>query len=284
MFILKQEELQKLQKLAAHIRFDAIQAIKNVGQGHIGGSLSISDLLAVLYGKQMKFNADDPNWELRDRLVLSKGHAGPALYSALAISGFFDEEKLSTLNKGGTSLPSHPDHLRTPGVDATTGSLGQGTSQAAGIATGLKLRESKNFVYLIVGEGELNEGQCWEAFQYIASNKLDNLIVIIDDNKKQLDGWTDDVIKQWDIASKMRSFGFNTIQVKGDNLESIDDGIEYLKTTKDTANCMVLDSVKGAGVPLFENMENNHSVKFNDDELNSQTDEALAKLQSIYEG
>lgn len=281
---MKKEDILELKKLAAHIRYDAILAIKNVGQGHIGGSLSIAELLAVLYGKQLRYKSEDPNWDDRDWVVLSKGHAGPALYSALAIKGFFKEDTLLTLNNGGTSLPSHPDRLKTPGVDVTTGSLGQGTSQAAGVATGLKMSEKSSYVYLIVGDGELNEGQCWEAFQYIASNKLDNLILIIDENKKQLDGDTKDIINPFDIEAKVRSFGFTTLKVKGDDINSIDAAIDYLKAIKNTAKCIVLDSIKGAGVPLFAEMDNNHSVKFNNAELNKKTDLELERLKKVYAG
>lgn len=275
--------LQELKQLAAHIRYDTIKAIQNVGQGHIGGSLSIADLLAVLYGRQLKYDPKRPDWDKRDRVVLSKGHAGPAWYSVLAISGFFDESVLMTLNKSHTILPSHPDRQKTPGVDATTGSLGQGTSQAAGLATGLRMRQNDAYVYLIVGDGELNEGQCWEAFQYIASQKLNHCIVIIDDNKKQLDGPTDEIIPQYDIAEKMRSFGFTALTIKGDAIEALDDGINYLKDVTDSAVCIVLDSVKGAGVPLFENMADNHSIKFNNEQINEQTRAALVDLQKIYE-
>lgn len=281
---MKKEDILGLKKLAAHIRYDAIMAIKNVGQGHIGGSLSIADLLAVLYGKQLRYKSEDPNWDDRDWVVLSKGHAGPALYSALAIKGFFKEDTLLTLNNGGTSLPSHPDRLKTPGVDVTTGSLGQGTSQAAGVATGLKMSKKSSYVYLIVGDGELNEGQCWEAFQYIASNKLDNLILIIDENKKQLDGDTKDIINPFDIEAKVRSFGFTTLKVKGDDINSIDAAIDYLKAIKNTAKCIILDSIKGAGVPLFAEMDNNHSVKFNNAELNKKTDLELERLKKVYAG
>lgn len=281
---MKLEELTELKKFAAHIRYDTIRAIQNVGQGHIGGSLSIADLLALLYGKQLRYRADDPTWEERDRVVLSKGHAGPAWYSALAISGFFDEAELMTLNQGGTMLPSHPDHIRTPGVDVTTGSLGQGTSQAAGIAQGLQLKGNDAYTYLIVGDGELNEGQCWEAFQFIASQKLNHCIVVIDENKKQLDGTLEDVIKPFDITEKMRAFGFNTLKIKGDDIEALDDGINYLKTVEDAAVCIVLDSVKGAGVKLFAEMESNHSVKFNNDQINHDTDQALEALKVEFEG
>lgn len=271
--------LSELESLAAKIRINSIEAIRKVGSGHIGGSLSIADLLAVLYGKQMVYDPKNPQWEKRDRLVLSKGHAGPALYSALSAVGFFDEEWLGTLNEGGTKLPSHPDRTKTPGVDATTGSLGQGTSLAAGIATGLKMQGSENYVYLIVGDGELNEGQCWEAFQYIAHFKLSHCIVIIDENKKQLDGLTKDVLNPFDIAEKMRAFGFATEKVKGDDLEAIDQVIEDCKKIEDQAVCIVLDTIKGQGVKFFEEMDANHSVKFNSQTVQEATDQALTELR-----
>lgn len=273
------ELAKELQELAAKIRIMSIEAIRKVGAGHIGGSLSIADLLAVLYGKQMAYDPKDPQWDQRDRLVLSKGHAGPAWYSALAAVGFFPEEWLDTLNEGGTNLPSHPDRRKTPGVDATTGSLGQGTSLAAGIATGLKLQGSKNYVYLIVGDGELNEGQCWEAFQYIAHFKLNRCIVIIDENKKQLDGTTKDILNPFDISEKMRAFGFATQKVKGNDLIAIDQAIEECKKIQDQAVCIVLDTVKGQGVKFFEEMDANHSVKFDSEVVQKATDEALEELR-----
>lgn len=279
--IMDEVTVSRLERFAAEIRVNSIEAIRKVGAGHIGGSLSIADLLAVLYGKQMKYDPDNPQWEERDRLVLSKGHAGPALYSALASVGFFSPDWLDTLNEGGTKLPSHPDRTKTPGVDATTGSLGQGTSIAAGMATGLKMRNSESFVYLIVGDGELNEGQCWEAFQYIAHFKLNNCIVFIDENKKQLDGLTKDILNPFDIAEKMRAFGFNTLKVKGDDLVAIDKAINHCKSIKDEAVCIVLDSIKGQGVRFFEDMEANHSVKFASEEVQVETDKALLELRAV---
>lgn len=270
---------EKLEHLATIIRVNSIEAIRKVGSGHIGGSLSIADLLAVLYGKQMRYDAKNPHWEKRDRLVLSKGHAGPALYSALAAVGFFPEEWLWTLNEGGTNLPSHPDCQKTPGVDVTTGSLGQGTSLAAGIATGLRMQGSDSYVYLIVGDGELNEGQCFEAFQYLAHFKLNNCLVIIDENKKQLDGLTQDILNPFDIVKKMQAFGFATQRVKGNDVEAIDKAIKHAKTIKDQAVCLVLDTIKGQGVRLFEEMSANHSVKFNQVALNEATDRALDELR-----
>lgn len=271
--------ITELETLAAKIRINSIEAIRKVGSGHIGGSLSIADLLAVLYGKQMVYDVNNPAWEKRDRLVLSKGHAGPTLYSALSAVGFFAEDWLWTLNEGGTNLPSHPDRIKTPGVDATTGSLGQGTSLAAGIATGLKLQGNDNYVYLIVGDGELNEGQCWEAFQYIAHFKLNNCIVIIDENKKQLDGTTQDILNPFDIAEKMRAFGFAVQRVKGNDLTAIDQAIDDCKKIEDQAVCIVLDTIKGQGVKFFEEMDANHSVKFDNEVVQKATDKALEELR-----
>lgn len=281
---ISEQKYHKLEELAAKIRLDTLCSIKKMGQGHLGGSFSIVELLAVLYGKQLRINPQDPQWADRDRLVLSKGHAGAALYSALANKGYFDRSWLWTINEGGTRLPSHPDRWKTPGVDATTGSLGQGTSMAAGIATGLRLAGKDNFVYLIVGDGELNEGQCWEAFQYIAHFKLNHCIVIIDDNKKQLDGPTKDILDPFDIQQKMTAFGFYTEKVPGADMQAIDEAIERCKAIEDQAVCIVLDSVKGQGVPFFEELDANHSVKFTTDEINQAAEAAIKELTIKIEG
>lgn len=281
---ISEQKYHELEELAAKIRLDTLCSIKKMGQGHLGGSFSIVELLAVLYGKQLRINPQDPQWADRDRLVLSKGHAGAALYSALANTGYFNRSWLWTINEGGTRLPSHPDRWKTPGVDATTGSLGQGTSMAAGIATGLRLAGKDNFVYLIVGDGELNEGQCWEAFQYIAHFKLNHCIVIIDDNKKQLDGPTKDILDPFDIQQKMTAFGFYTEKVPGADMQAIDEAIERCKAIEDQAVCIVLDSVKGQGVPFFEELDANHSVKFTTDEINQAAEAAIKELTIKIEG
>lgn len=281
---ISEQKYHELEELAAKIRLDTLCSIKKMGQGHLGGSFSIVELLAVLYGKQLRINPQDPQWADRDRLVLSKGHAGAALYSALANTGYFDRSWLWTINEGGTRLPSHPDRWKTPGVDATAGSLGQGTSMAAGIATGLRLAGKDNFVYLIVGDGELNEGQCWEAFQYIAHCKLNHCIVIIDDNKKQLDGPTKDILDPFDIQQKMTAFGFYTEKVPGADMQAIDEAIERCKAIEDQAVCIVLDSVKGQGVPFFEELDANHSVKFTTDEINQAAEAAIKELTIKIEG
>ncbi|MDO0920731.1 MULTISPECIES: transketolase [unclassified Enterococcus] len=281
---ISEQKYHELEELAAKIRLDTLCSIKKMGQGHLGGSFSIVELLAVLYGKQLRINPQDPQWADRDRLVLSKGHAGAALYSALANTGYFDRSWLWTINEGGTRLPSHPDRWKTPGVDATTGSLGQGTFMAAGIATGLRLAGKNSFVYLIVGDGELNEGQCWEAFQYIAHFKLNHCIVIIDDNKKQLDGPTKDILDPFDIQQKMTAFGFYTEKVPGADMQAIDEAIERCKAIEDQAVCIVLDSVKGQGVPFFEELDANHSVKFTTDEINQAAEAAIKELTIKIEG
>ncbi len=275
---MNEKQIADLEQWAAAIRLNVLKMLTHCTYGHLGGSLSIVELLAVLYGEKMKYDPKDPTMQDRDYVVLSKGHAGPGLYSALAHAGFFDTDTLMTLNQNGTKLPSHPNRLKTPGVDATTGSLGQGTSVAAGLGVALKMENSPRNVHLIVGDGELNEGQCWEAFQFIAAHKLNNVIVYIDENKRQLDGYTDDILNPFDIVKKMQAFGFYTQRVKGDNVEAISKAINTAQNTQDQAVCIVLDTIKGQGVPYFEEMKDNHSVKF-DDEGYAKAKEAIEKLE-----
>ena len=278
------EELSELKLLAAKIRRDVLVMLEKVGSGHLGGSMSIVELMSVLYGRRLNYDPKNPRWEDRDRVVLSKGHAGPAWYAALAESGFFDREMLLTLNEGGTNLPSHPDRTKTPGVDMTTGSLGQGTSTATGIAAALRLKGSKSRVYLIVGDGELNEGQCWEAFEFLAHNKLSNCTVVIDWNKRQLDGTCEEVMNPFDIAEKMRAFGFAVQRVNGQDIEALDEALAAAEAVTDQATCVVMDTVKGAGVPFFETYAGNHSVKFSVPEVKQAADEAIAKFEAYIEG
>ena len=247
------------------------------GMGHAGGVYSIIECISVLFAKYIK---DDP----KDWFVLSKGHAGPAYYAALCVKGKISEEALMTSNKNGTLLPSHPDRNKTPGVDCTTGSLGQGISQAVGLAHGLKLQKKAGHVYCIIGDGECNEGEVFEAFQYAVNKKLDNLTIIIDDNKKQLDGTTKEVMNPFSIEEKMKAFGFYTQTVKGNDEEAIDKAIEKAKVIEDQAVCIILDSIKGSGVPYFEQMDANHSVKFNNDEIIKATQEAIKELNQFIEG
>lgn len=272
---------QNLKQYSARIRTVLLKLLKAKNGGHLGGSMSIVEVLSVLYGRQMKYNPRDPGWKERDLLVLSKGHAGPGLYAALCTAGFFREPELYSLNDGGTCFPSHPDRTKTPGVDATTGSLGQGTSVAAGLGYGLKLQGSGRFVYLITGDGELNEGQCWEAFQFIAHHKLNNVIVLIDNNKRQLDGYTADILNPYSIEDKMKAFGFHTETASGKDEDAISHAIDRAKAVEGSAVCIVLDTIKGQGVTYFEEMESNHSVKFNEQDC-LEVDAALTSLAADY--
>lgn len=253
-------DIQKLQILAAKIRIGSLEAIKARGFGHVGGSLSIADTLAVLYGAAMRYDPDNPRWPERDKMVCSKGHAGPAVYAALALSGFFPYEDILTLNQPGTKFPSHCDRNMTPGVDMTTGSLGQGTSLAAGMALGDKLKGRDSKMYLIVGDGELNEGQPWESFMFMRAQRLDNLIVFIDWNKKQLDGLVSDINDPLDFKRKFEAFGFHTQQVDGKDIPGILNAVNRAQQVRGVPHAIVLDSIKGAGVKEVEDTVSNHSM------------------------
>lgn len=275
-------ELLKLKKGSAAIRLEAVKMLKWRRYGHLGGAMSIIELLSVLYNKQMKHDPKNPKWDERDYVVLSKGHAGPGLYATLAVQGYFDKEMLYTLNEGGTNLPSHPDRTKTPGVDATTGSLGQGTSVAAGLAYSIRMEQSSQKVYLIVGDGELNEGQCWEAFQFIAHNKLNEVIVIIDWNKKQLDGTLEQIMNPFSIAKKMEAFGFQVIECDGKDEEAISNAIDAAKEVKDSAVCIVMDTIKAQGVPYYYDRSDSHSPKFGG-EADAALDAVIAELEAFIE-
>ncbi|MBO0445980.1 transketolase [Enterococcus ureilyticus] len=265
------------QKFADQIRYYTMRELDNLGFGHFGGSLSIVETLAVLYEKVLNVSPerkDDPD---RDYLVLSKGHAGPALYATLFLKGYFDEAFLFSLNQNGTNLPSHPDRIKTPGVDMTTGSLGQGISAATGIAKGNQLLGKENYTFAIVGDGELNEGQCWEAFQFAAHQKLDHLIVLIDDNKKQLDGYTTDICDPFDFVEKMRAFGFSSWRVDGSDVDAIKAAIVQAKQLKGKPTAIVLETVKGQGIPYFETLVDNHHVR-PDEAGQKAIKEAITKL------
>ena len=274
-------EKKALQAFAVRIRMALVEAIHAISSGHVGGALSIADVLAVLYGREMNVRPEDPQWPDRDYLVVSKGHAGPAVYGTLALKGYFPYEELKTLNQGGTRLPSHCDRNKTPGIDVTTGSLGQGTSQAAGLALGNRLKGRKNRVFLIVGDGELDEGQCWEAFAFAAAHKLSNLAVLIDWNKKQLDGRVDEVLPLGDIAAKMEAFGFDTVQVDGGDVAAIAGALERTRQGGDKPYAIVLDAVKGHGIAEAENTEMNHSMPINDERYARWMAELQADLAAL---
>lgn len=275
------KEVKKLKAFAARIRIAALDAIHSIGQGHVGGAMSIADVLAVLYGREMNVRPSDPAWQDRDKLVVSKGHAGPAVYGTLALMGYFPYEELKTLNKGGTRLPSHCDRNKTPGIDVTTGSLGQGTSQAVGVALGDKLKGRPSRTFLIVGDGETDEGQCWEAFSFAAAKKLSNLVVFIDWNKRQLDGYCDEVLPMGDYVAKMEAFGFTTFQVDGGDVEAIAAALEKTRAGGDKPFAIVLDTVKGHGVKEIEETRMNHSMPVDADRHARWTEQLKAEIAEL---
>ena len=275
---MEQKEIKSLQAFAAKIRIAALDAIHSIGQGHVGGAFSIADVLAVLYGREMKVNPADPNWADRDKLVVSKGHAGPAVYGTLALMGFFPYEELKTLNQGGTRLPSHCDRNKTPGVDVTTGSLGQGTSQAVGVALGDKIKGRSSRTFLIVGDGESEEGQCWEAFAFASAKKLGNLVVFIDWNKRQLDGTLEEVLPMGDYVKKMEAFGFDTVMVDGGDVEAIAAALERTRAGGEKPYAIILDTIKGHGVKEIEETRMNHSLPVNDEKYARWTAELRPNL------
>lgn len=268
--------MEDTKKFAREIRINILKMLMNLGFGHYGGSLSCVEVLAVLYNDIMKYNPKNPESPDRDYLVLSKGHAGPALYSALALKGFFPVSELMTLNINGTNLPSHPDRLKTKGVDVTTGSLGQGISIASGIAKALKIQKRDNRVFCIIGDGEAQEGQVWEALQFIAHNKLNNMAIFIDYNKEQLDGSLCEICEPFSFVKKAEAFGFESVIVKGDDVEKIR---EYSKTISDKPKFIVLDTVKGQGVEFVEKFKGNHHIRTNEKMLES-LEKALKELES----
>ena len=260
------QEVLRLEQFALEIRLNAVKSLDNLGFGHYGGVLSIVETLAVLYGKIMNVDPKNPDWEKRDYFILSKGHAGPALYAALALKGYFPLDTLMTLNKNGTKLPSHLDRLLTPGVDMTSGSLGQGISVATGLAKAIKQNGADQFVYCIVGDGELNEGQCWEAVQFAVRHELDNLVIFIDDNKKQLDGTAEEIGGKRDFAKVFEAFGFNSAEVKGNDVSAIHDAVISAKKVSKKPYAIVLDTVKGQGFGYLESKKDNHHVRPSEEE------------------
>ena len=238
--------------MAAQIRLETLKVIHSRGFGHVGGSMDLADLMAVLYGEVMHFDPENPRDPDRDWLVLSKGHAGPVAYATFGLMGFYPMEDAYTLNQPHTRFPSHTDRKLTPGVDLTTGSLGQGASTAAGAALGNKIDGRTNHVFCVVGDGEADEGQVWEAFHFAYARKLDNLIYIIDNNGYQLDGKTADILDHGDIARKAAGFGLYTQEIDGHDVEAIYQAIQNAYAKKGVPSCIVLDTIKGKGATFAE--------------------------------
>lgn len=274
----KQEE--KTRWLAAQIRMKTIRCMESASGGHIGGAMSIADVLAVLYGGMMQYDPKNPKWEARDRLVVSKGHGGPAVYAALAISGFFHESELYTLNRGGTNLPSHCDRNKTSGIDMTTGSLGQGISCACGIAAALKVKKNPARVYIILGDGELQEGQVWEAVQFAVHHKLDNLTVLVDCNKRQLDGSLEEICKPLDLEEKFKAFGFYTAQVTGYDVAAVETGIRRCIVNAAGPGVVLLDTYKGIGCSFAEETKLNHFMTITKELADEAETEVLRRFEA----
>lgn len=259
---------KELRKLALEIRIGIVEQIQARGFGHIGGSLSLADALAVLYGAVMRYDSQNPRWPDRDKLVCSKGHAGPAVYAALAVRGFFPYEDLKTLNQPGTYLPSHCDRNKTPGVDMTTGSLGQGTSLAVGMALGDRLKGRDSRTYLLVGDGESDEGQVWEAAMFAAHRGLDNLVAIVDRNHLQIDGDTADVCDPGDVGAKFAAFGWSVREVDGHDIPALVEALRAAKAERVGKPCvLVAHTVKGKGVSFMEGQAGWHGKAPNAEQL-----------------
>ena len=259
-------EIKELEIKANEIRKNIIEAVYSAQSGHPGGSLSIADIMAVLFFDEANINITNAKWEDRDRIVLSKGHCSPALYAALAEKGFISKDEIKKFRKLDSILQGHPDLNKVPGVDMTTGSLGQGLSVSNGMAISAKLDNKHYRVYCIMGDGEIEEGQVWEAAMASSKYKLDNLCVIVDNNNLQIDGTIEDVMSSYPIDKKFESFGFNVIKIDGNNIEEIKDAFKQAKEIKGKPTCIIAKTIKGKGVSYMENEVKWHGKAPNEEE------------------
>ena len=258
--------IEELNQKAKDIRKDIIEEVYNAKSGHPGGALSIADILAVLYFKELRIDEKNPRWEDRDRLVLSKGHCSSGLYAALAERGYFEKEKLKTFRKLDSILRGHPDLNQIPGVDMTSGSLGQGLSVANGMAIAGKMDNKDYRVYAILGDGEIEEGQVWEAAMTANKYKLDNLCVIVDNNNLQIDGTIEEVMSSYPIDEKFKSFGFNVINIDGNDINQIINAFDEAKQVKQKPTCIVAKTIKGKGVSFMEDKVEWHGKAPNEEQ------------------
>ncbi len=245
--------LNELEKKACKVRLSVIEGTFNAGCGHPGGSLSAADVITYLYFNEMRVYPSNEKSENRDRFVLSKGHAAPALYGALALKGFISEEEIKTLRKVGSTLQGHPN-IHTPGVDMSTGSLGQGVSAAVGMALAGKLDKKDYRVYTVLGDGEIQEGEVWEAAMFAAAKKLDNLVVIVDNNNLQIDGTVEEVNSPYPIDEKFKAFGFEVVNIDGHDFEQMEKAFATACATKGKPTAIIMKTVKGKGVSFMEDV------------------------------
>ena len=267
--------LEELKMKANDIRKDIIEEVYSAKSGHPGGALSIADIMAVLYFNELNIDEKNPKWEERDRLVLSKGHCSPALYGALAERGFFEKEELKTFRKIGSKLQGHPDMNKVAGVDMTSGSLGQGLSVANGMAIAGRIDKKDYRVYCILGDGEIEEGQIWEAAMAANKYKLDNLCVIVDNNNLQIDGTIEEVMSPYPIDKKFESFGFNVININGNNIEEILNAFKEARKTKGKPTCIIAKTIKGKGVSFMENKSEWHGKAPSEEEYKKAMEELM---------
>ena len=275
------EEKKQLQITACKVRMGVIEGTHGAKAGHPGGSLSAADVFTYLYFKELTVDPKNPRWDGRDRFVLSKGHTAPGLYAALAQRGFFPVEDLPTLRHIGSYLQGHPNMNTVPGVDMSTGSLGQGISCAAGMALGLKHQGSACRVYTLLGDGEIQEGQVWEACMFAAHYKLDNFVVIVDNNGLQIDGEVAKVMSPYPIDGKLQSFGFHVRTIDAHDFDQIEEAFLEARTVKGRPSAIILKSVKGKGVSYMENNASWHGKAPNDEEYRQAMDELSAALREL---
>ena len=278
---MEKAKLEMLKEKALNIRLGALEGIYSASSGHPGGSLAIADILSYLYFSEMNVNPENPADPDRDRLVLSKGHTAPALYAALAEKGYFDKSLLSTLRKFGSILQGHPDMKHIPGIDMSTGSLGQGFSAANGIALAGKIDKKDYRVYAILGDGESEEGQIWEAAMFGAHYKLDNLCAIVDNNGLQIDGKVTEVMNPTPLDEKFLAFGWNVYTIDGHNFDEIADALEKAKTVKGKPTAIIANCVKGKGVSFMENQVGWHGSAPNKEQYNQAMTELKAHLAEL---
>lgn len=274
---------QSLQIFATKARMGVLEGVYNAKAGHPGGSLSICDVLSYLYNVEMHVDPKNPKDPGRDRLVLSKGHAAPALYATLALKGYFPVEDLKTLRKADSYLQGHPNMDKVPGIDMSTGSLGQGISVAVGMALGGKLDKADYRVYAILGDGEIEEGQVWEAAMLAGNKGLDNLVAIVDNNNLQIDGTMEEVNSPYPIPDKFRAFNWNTVEIDGHDFDQIEDALAKAKQCKGKPTAIIMKTIKGKGVSFMENAVGWHGSAPNTEQYEQAMEElkaALAKLEA----
>ena len=272
---MNEETRKKLEDTAREVRRGIVTALHSAKSGHPGGSLSAADIMTYLYFEEMNIDPQDPKKDDRDRFVLSKGHIAPALYSVLTNKGYFPKEDLVTLRHTGSYLQGHPDMKHIPGVDMSAGSLGQGISAAVGMALAGKLDGKSYRVYAMLGDGEIEEGQVWEASMFAASRNLDNFTVIVDNNNLQIDGTIEEVCSPYPIDEKFKAFGFNVINIDGHSFDEIEDAFNKAKSTSGKPTAIIAKTVKGKGISFMENQCGWHGKAPNDEEF----EQALKDLE-----